>query len=580
MGRCLSRQRAVCRLEVVVFLTTRPSLMKTIREAFRYSPGRGVVRALVFRPELDAPLDTVSVSPMVGADTRALSRPLHLTELLASVSLATDLGTGQPLGHALRTCTIAASLAEEMGCAPDDVRTVHQFALLRFLGCTSDAAETAAAVGGDDRALNAAMAPVLMGSGPEMMGRFVRSVAPGQPPLRRLRLVAGTLADPKGTQRSLSTHCEVAVMLAGRAGLEQPLLEALAHAYERWDGKGHPKRLKGNAIPLAVRVALVARDIDLAVMLGDDPRDFVRARSGRAYDPAVVDAFERVGADVLSDLDGADEWETALASEPEPVTTVGPDALDAVLTSFADFADLKSPWIRGHSRRVASLVEGAGRLAGLDDGVCDDLRRAGLVHDLGRVAVENGIWDKPGPLTTAEWEQVRLHAYYTERILDRCRSLASILAPASSHHERLDGTGYHRSLHAEALSRGDRILAAADVFAALTADRPHRPAYGEEEASRLLEVEAGLDGDAVACVLAAAGRRPGPSPAGWPAELTDREVEVLRLIARGRSNREVAQQLFISPKTVGRHVENLYRKIGVSSRAAAAVFAMEHELLD
>jgi DNA-binding NarL/FixJ family response regulator len=118
------------------------------------------------------------------------------------------------------------------------------------------------------------------------------------------------------------------------------------------------------------------------------------------------------------------------------------------------------------------------------------------------------------------------------------------------------------------------------VFAALTVERPHRPAYGEAEASRALEAEASLDGDAVACVLAAAGRRPAPSRAGWPAELTDREVEVLRLIARGRSNREVAERLVISPKTVGRHVENLYRKIGVSSRAAAAVFAMEHRLLD
>ena len=517
---------------------------------------------------------------MNGADTRALRRPLRLAELLASVSLATDLGTGQPPGHALRTCTIAAALAEEMGCDPDEVRTVHQFALLRFLGCTSDAAETATMVGGDDRAINAAMAPILMGSGREMMGRFVRSVAPGQPPLRRLGLVARALADPKGTERSLSTHCEVAVMLAGRTGVGQPVVEALAHAYERWDGKGYPVGLAGDAIPLAVRLALVARDVDLAVMLGDDAREWLRARRGRAYDPAVVDAFEGVGADVLSELDGADEWEAALASEPRPVATVEEAALDAVLTAFADFTDLKSPWIRGHSRKVASLAEEAGRLSGLDDSECDDLRRAGLVHDLGRVAVENGIWDKAGPLTTSEWERVRLHPYYTERILDRCGALASLVELAASHHERVDGSGYHRSLPGEVLSRGARILAAADVFAALTAERPHRPAYGEEEATSVLESEAGLDGDAVACVLAAAGRRPAPSPARWPAELSDREVEVLRLIARGRSNREVAERLFISPKTVGRHVENLYRKIGVSSRAAAAVFAMENRLLE
>ena len=404
------------------------------------------------------------------------SRPLRLAELLASVSLATDLGTGQPLGHALRTCTIAVALAEALGCSPEEVRTVHQFTLLRFLGCTSDAAEAAALVGGDDLALNAAMGPALMGSTTEVLGTFVRSVAPGQPRRRRLGLIARGLADAKGMERSLSTHCEVGVMLARRIGLSQAVLEALAYAYERWDGKGFPAGLAGEAVPLAVRIAVVARDADLATGQGEDARTWTRERSGRAYDPSVVEAFERAGPDVLAALAGSDEWETALAGEPGRAATVEPDRLDDVLTAFADFADLKSPWIRGHSRKVASLAEDAGRHAGLDDATRDVLRRAGLVHDLGRIAVENGIWDKPGALTRAEWERVRLHPYFTERILARCGSLASLVQPACSHHERLDGSGYHRSLPAEALSRADRILAAADVFAALTADRPHRPA--------------------------------------------------------------------------------------------------------
>ena len=517
---------------------------------------------------------------MEGSTQPAAGATLRLAELLASVSLATDLGTGQPLGHALRTCAVAAGLAEAMGCRPHDIRTVHQFALLRFLGCTSDAAENAVSVGGDDRALLAAMAPVFMGSGREIMVRFVRSVAPDQSRTRRARLVARALTDPKGTQRSLAAHCEVAVMLAGRTGLEGPVVEALGHAYERWDGKGYPAGLEGDSVPLAVRVAVVARDVDLARMLGEDPRGWLRERRARAYDPAVVDAFERVGSDVLAQLEGVDEWDASLAAEPMPVATVAADALDPVLTAFADFADLKSPWIRGHSRRVAALAEDAGRHAGLDAVACHGLRRAGLVHDLGRVAVENGIWDKPGALSTTEWERVRLHPYYTERILARCRSLATLAGPASSHHERLDGAGYHRGLAAEAQPRETRILAAADVFAALTSDRPYRPAFAEGEAARMLEAEAGLDRDAVACVLAAAGERAAPPPPSLPADLTDREVEVLRLIARGRSNREVAERLFISPKTVGRHVENVYAKIHVSSRAAAAVFAMEHDLLD
>jgi HD-GYP domain-containing protein (c-di-GMP phosphodiesterase class II)/DNA-binding CsgD family transcriptional regulator len=516
---------------------------------------------------------------MVGQDRSEPPHALRLAELLASVSLATDLATGQPLGHALRTCAIATALAEAMGCGPDELRTVHQFALLRFLGCTSDAAETAASVGGDDQAFLAAMAPVFLGSRRELTGAFVRSVGADQPLMRRLGLVGRALADAGSAERSLTTHCEVGAILAGHAGLGMSVVDALAHAYERWDGKGYPARLVGDAIPLPVRVVSLARDVDLATMLGAEPREWLRERRGRAYDPSVVDAFESVRPDV-SALAAGDEWESALAAEPEPVTTVGSDALDSLLAAFADFADLKSPWIRGHSRSVASLAEEAGRQAGLDGAACVELRRAGLTHDLGRVAIENGIWDKAGPLTTSEWERIRLHPYYTERILARCASLASLVQPAWSHHERVDGSGYPRSLPAEALSRGDRILAAADVFAALTAARPQRPAHTADDAARALESEPGLDADAVACVLAAAGRRSAPSPPRWPADLTDREVEVLRLIARGRSNREVAERLVISAKTVGRHVENVYAKIRVSSRAAAALFAMEHDLLD
>ena len=397
------------------------------------APAQGRLRA----PQTDP--RGVAFPDMSGPDQSDAPRPLRLAELLASISLATDLGTGQPVGHALRTCAIATALAEALGCGPDELRTVHQFALLRFLGCTADAAETAALAGGDDRAFNAAMAPVLMGSSRELLGGFVRAVAADQPPARRLGPLARAVPELRHGQRSLATHCEVAVMLAGRAGLERPVVEALAHAYERWDGKGAPAGLAGEAIPLAVRVVVVARDADLATLLGLDVGTWLSERRGRAYDPAVVDALDRVGPDALAGVDGGDEWTAALAAEPEPATTIGPDDLDPLLAACADFTDLKSPWSRGHSRRVAALAEEAGRRAGLDEPTCDGLRRAGLLHDLGRVAVENGIWDKPGPLTTSEWERVRLHSYYTERILARCEPLAALVQLAAAHHERLDG---------------------------------------------------------------------------------------------------------------------------------------------
>ncbi len=218
----------------------------------------------------------------------------------------------------------------------------------------------------------------------------------------------------------------------------------------------------------------------------------------------------------------------------------------------------------------------------MSDERCRDLRRAALVHDLGRVGVENGIWDKPEQLATAEREKVRLHPYLTERILSRCPALAGLGDVASSHHERLDGSGYHRQTTREQTTEEARVLAAADVLAALTADRPHRARFDLEEAASMMqaEVAAGrLEPEAVAAVVSAAGGPTTSARAANPGGLTDREVEVLRLLARGGTNRRIGEELFISPKTVGRHVENIYLKIGVSTRAGAALYAMEHRLL-
>jgi HD-GYP domain-containing protein (c-di-GMP phosphodiesterase class II) len=250
-----------------------------------------------------------------------------------------------------------------------------------------------------------------------------------------------------------------------------------------------------------------------------------------------------------------------------------------VLRGFADFVDLKSPYTLGHSSGVARIAHEAGAALGLDDAALGRSRRAALVHDLGRVGVSNWIWDRPGPLSTGDWERVRLHPYLTDRILARC-SLRPELGAACAHHERLDGSGYHRGVDAARLTTEDRLLAAADAFQAMTQERPHRPARGAAEAVRELarEVDAGrLDGRVVRAIAAVAGER-RPQLEEWPDGLTDREVEVLRLVARGLSNKEVAAQLVIAPKTVGRHVENVYGKIGVRTRAGAALYALERGL--
>ena len=500
---------------------------------------------------------------------------LRVVELLASLSLATDLGTGQPTGHGLSTSLLAVSLAREVGCGPDQVRSVLHVALLRFLGCTSEASDTARTAGGDDMSFLAAMAPVWMGSTGDAVRALVGAIGQDQSLPRRVRTVGSALADTKGDVRVISAHCEVGAMLARRLRLGEPVIDALAHAYERWDGKGLPNGLSGEDIPLEVRIAAVARDVDLFARHGSDVVGLLAKRRGKAYDPEVVDAFGRLG---YSHREA--EWQDVLALEPKPVEHL--DDLDHALRALADFVDIKSPWTRGHSPKVADLSVGAAQEMGMGTLECATLRRAAMVHDLGRVGVENGIWDKPGRLSTGQWEKVRLHPYLTGRILSRCHELAPLGDLACSHHERIDRSGYHRQLGGEQLSTLARILAAADVMAALTAARPHRPALALQEATQTMttEVAAGLlDRDAAEAVIAASGSKSLMPPMGNPGGLTDREVEVLRLIARGYTNRLVGDELFISSKTVGRHVENIYAKIGVSTRAGATIYAMEHRLV-
>ncbi len=505
---------------------------------------------------------------------RSPSGQLRLTELLASLSLATDILTGQPMGHGIRTCLLATEIAKQLGCPPDQVRHVQQVALLRFLGCTAEVSRLASDVGGDDISFYRAMAPVLNGGKTETLRGIVGAVAPELPALRRVSAIARFITDTEADRLTISSHCEVAAMLAHRLRLDDPVLTALGHAYERWDGQGSPEGLAGDEVPLEIRISALARDVDLATIAGDDPLRLLAARGEKTYDPRVVSAF----AEMSNTVPVAD-WDVLISSEPDPIATI--DDVDSALLVMADFADLKSPWTRGHSRRVADLTSRAAISAGLGPEEVERLRHSALVHDLGRVGVKNGIWEKAGPLSLDEWERVRLHPYLTERILSRCVYLAALSETASRHHERPDGTGYHRRLDSAQLTPGDHILAAASAYVAMTNDRPHRPALSADDAARALETgvaDGAFDISAVREVLDALGQetalRASPNPAG----LTNREIEVLRLQTRERTNREIADELFISPKTVGRHVENIYAKIGVSTRAGAAVFAMEYGL--
>ena len=270
-----------------------------------------------------------------------------------------------------------------------------------------------------------------------------------------------------------------------------------------------------------------------------------------------------------------------IASEPALAVELSAQQLDSALAAIANFVDLKSPFTLGHSVAVADLAEDAGTRLGLPREEVLMLRRAGFVHGFGRLGVSNSIWDRPGPLSAGEWERVRMYPYLTERMLHQSAALAPLGEIAVQHRERLDGSGYPRGLSGGAISRPARVLGAADAYQSMREPRPHRPARPAEEAVAEMrtEVRAGrLDGSAVDAVLEAAGHRL-PRRREALSGLTAREVEVLILLARGLSNKQIAERLVITPKTAGNHVEHIYAKIDASSRAAAAMFAVQHGLL-
>jgi HD-GYP domain-containing protein (c-di-GMP phosphodiesterase class II) len=353
--------------------------------------------------------------------------------------------------------------------------------------------------------------------------------------------------------------------------------------FEWWNGKGGPKRLRGEDIAAVARIVNVAGVAALFDRLGG-PDAAVRAvnqRAGRLLDPALAEVFGTTSQELLARLPAVDVSDVLLEVEPRPVRTAGPADLDDVLRTFGDAVDLKAPFLQGHSAEVARLTRAAAAALRLTTAEVHAAGRAAYVHDLGRAAVPSGIWERAGGLGGDAWPQVRLHAYHSEQILARSGPLVPLARLAGMHHERLDGSGYHRSARAAQIPMPARVLAAADVFQALTSQRPHRRAYSAAEAVEELRTMARtrrLDPDAVEAVVAAGGDRTARRRGGRGG-LTERQVDVLRLVTQGQSNREIAERLTISPRTAEHHVQDVYARIGVSSRAAAAMYAMAHGLL-
>jgi HD-GYP domain-containing protein (c-di-GMP phosphodiesterase class II) len=509
----------------------------------------------------------------------------RLAEIVSSLSLATETAAGVAPETAPRAAIVATRIAESMGASPQDRQDVYYASLLRYIGCTSFAHETAWYGGGDDIGLLRALTPADAGSLPDVAKHIVRGAAKGAGAVTRVKSVARLLGDPTVPKRLAAAHCEQAAHLAVQIGAGARVAEILAHTYERFDGKGGPLGLRGEAIAPLARVMHVA----YCAVLGGSfhgpvaALEIVRARTGGELDPAACDAFAKRTQDHLAILGAASVWDEVLIAEPSPRRFVPPGRVPDVARAFAHFVDLKSPYTIGHSIGVARLCEAALARAGASDEEREQGRLAGLLHDLGRASVPNGIWDKPGPLNVVERERVEQHTYQSERILARAPALAALAKIVGAHHERLDASGYHRGTAGGAIPRVARFLAAADVYQAMCAERAYRPARDPASAAAALAEEAQsgrLDRDAVSRVLEAAGHSPPRLRAAKAAALSDREVEVLVLLARGLTNKQIGKRLFISPRTVGHHVAHVYEKTGINTRAAAALFAAENDLVE
>ncbi|HKS99403.1 MAG TPA: HD domain-containing phosphohydrolase, partial [Rugosimonospora sp.] len=402
--------------------------------------------------------------------------------VVAALSVTSDLTRGHPQGEAMRACLLATELARGAGLDRGRVSDVYYATLLRFAGCAATSHELAAALGGDDIVVRA-RGDLIDSARPAEGLRLLAGLGEG---VNRLRMLSRAPGMARLITAGLRADCEVGVELTRRLYLPEPVSRAVAEGFERFDGRGAPNALAGTDIAEAARYAAVGFAAVMFDAVGGAAlaEQMVARWSGRALDPGIAGAFSAAPAELLRMSNPDDLWAAVVEAEPEPRRTFRDEAaLDEALAGFGDAADLKAPCFHGHSGGVARLARAAA--ANLPPVDAAQLYRAGLLHDLGRVAVPTGIWERPGPLRTEEWDLVRLHPYHASRILDRSPVLAPLAPLVHRHHERIDGSGYPAGLSSE-LDPAACLLAAADACHARGQARPHRPALDLAAASRVL----------------------------------------------------------------------------------------------
>lgn len=509
-------------------------------------------------------------------------------ELVATLALAQDNAFGQPLESQLRSCLLAGWICDEAELGKDVAHTTYWVALLRYIGCTGHAHEVAT-VFGDEISIRAQTLVHDAANPAEVMRDVIEYATAGRAQEERDQIVEMIQQTAQAwAVHNFASGCEVADMLVERLGFGSGVRDALRYTFERWNGAGYPNGAAGPAIPLPMRIVHLSQDMEAIARVFSPERALEAAadRRDRTYDPELADLFVAHGRRWLEELERTDPWDAVLAREPEPHRLLAGAELDEALEVAADFIDLKSPYMGGHSRRCAELSVEAGRLLGLSEEEAEQLKRSALVHDFGTTGIPNSVWDKPASLTRAEFDRVEIHPLLTEQMLRRSPALATLSSLAAAHHEKCDGSGYHKRVRSESVGSTACVLAAIEVYSGLTSDRAHRPAHTPEAAASEMRDLVGrgvLQQRSVDAVLAAAGddesRAALTKRQDGPGGLTRREVEVLRFAARGLTTHEIATKLFIAPKTADHHIQHIYSKIGVSTRAAAALWAMENGIV-
>ena len=417
-----------------------------------------------------------------------MSTDVKLSTILSAMSYALDLTEGQPQGHAARSCLIGMRIAEELRLPADDRSHLFYALLMKDAGCSSNAARVYQLFGGDDQANKLGLWQRDWRRWREKIGFALEFAEPGGALLRRLqRLLRLAIEGPARQRELFAIRCDRGADIARAIGVSEATAVAIRSMDEHWDGGGYPESLRGDEIPLFSRIVGLAQVAEIYWGLGGPAAaiEVARTRRGRWFDPALVQVLRGLGESdsVWGTLRTPSLSEAIAQAEPiERVIPADESKLDKVAHAFALVIDAKSSFTYRHSDRVAAYAEAIAREMGLPEREQIRLRRAGLLHDVGKLSVPNRILDKPGKLEADEWDLVKRHPHFSYEILARVPLFQEFAYDASSHHERIDGRGYHRGIGGDQLSTHARILATADIFDALSAERPYRPAMPLEQA--------------------------------------------------------------------------------------------------